>query len=227
VLKIHYSEDFAVIVNPRTDDIVTDAYDGDSDGTTETLVGTNVTDVWNWLGSLVATGLGNDGRYLILDFDDYDTVELVDTAVGKNITDLQNDLAADGISDRPYIPTHYDCDDFARDLEDALEAKGYRVTVKLAYWWSWNGTAWKWMAHAVVNVHLDDRVVTIDPRWDADVTSYFDGDGDGKVESKTTRDKIHGEFLVVCHKLELIGGTDGPYLILEYEDFDDIPFKLD
>jgi hypothetical protein len=228
LLKIRYSEDFAVLVNPRMDEIVTEAYDGDGDGATETLVGMNLTDVSSWFDYLIATGLGNDGQYLILGFDDYDTVELVDTTVGKNITDLQNDLAADGISERTWVKDIYDCDDFARDLEDALEALGYRVTVKLVYWWSWNGTAWKWMKHAVVNVHLDGGVVvTIEPKWDADVTGFYDGDGDGTVESNNPRDKINAEFLILCFYRELIGGTDDGFLILEYEDFDDIPFPVD
>jgi len=142
LLKIRYSEDFAVLVNPRTDDIVTEAYDGDGDGATETLVGMNLTEVSSWLYELVSTGLGNDGQYLILGFDDYDTVELADTTVGKNITDLKKDLAANNISKRTWVPGTYDCDDFARDLEDDLEALGYNVTIKLVYWWAWNGTAW-------------------------------------------------------------------------------------
>ncbi len=228
LLKIRYSEDFVVLVNPRTDDIVTEAYDGDGDGATETLVGMNLTDVSSWLDGLVATGLGNDGQYLILGFDDYDTVELVDTTVGKNITDLKKDLAANNISERTWVKDTYDCDDFARDLEDDLEALGYRVTIKLAYWWAWNGTAWVWKAHAVVNVHLDGGVVvTIEPRNDHDVTSILDGDGDGTVETAGSLPNIVVMVLLINFKYELIEGTDGGFMILEYEDFDDIPFALD
>jgi hypothetical protein len=227
LLEVRYSDDFAVLVNPRTDDIVTEAYDGDNDGSTETLLGMNVTDVSSWFDYLVATGLGNDGQYLILGFDDYDTVELVDTTVGKNITDLQKDLAANNVSERTYIEDIYDCEDFARDLEDDLEALGYRVTIKLVYYWAWNGTAWEWHGHVVVNVHLDDRVVTIEPRNDKDVTSTYDGDGDGTVETWKSMPKITAQRLINGFKRELLEGSDGPYMILEYEDFDQIPLRLD
>jgi len=228
LLEVRYSENFAVLVNPRTDDIVTEAYDGDGDGATETLVGMNLTDVLSWLYELVATGLGNDGQYLILGFDDYDTVELVDTTVAKNITDLKKDLAANNISEKAWVPGTYDCDDFARDLEDDLEALGYNVTIKLVYWWAWNGTAWVWNGHAVVNVHLDGGVVvTIEPQNDQDVTAVYDGDGDGTVETYKGLPGIVGRIVILEFHLELRGGTDGGRMILEYEDFDDIPFRLD
>ena len=228
LLKIRYSEDFAVLVNPRTDDIVTEAYDGDGDGATETLVGMNLTDVSSWFDYLGATELGNDGQYLILGFDDYDTVELADTTVGKNITELKNDLAANTISEKTHVPGTYDCDDFARDLEDDLEALGYQVTIKLVYWWEWNGTAWVWWGHGVVNVHLDGGVVvTIDPQNDQDVTSTYDGDRDGTVETVPCPSKIHAMVLIGGFKSGLISGSDGGFMIYEYGDFDDIPFPLD
>jgi hypothetical protein len=227
LLEVRYSEDFAVLLNPRTDDIVTEAYDGDGDGATETLVGMDLSDVSGWLDELVATGLGNDGQYLIFDFGDYDTVELADTAVAKNITDLKNDLAANNISEKAYVPGTYDCDDFARDLEDDLEALGYRVTIKLVYWWGWNGTAWVWCGHAVVNVHLDGGVVvTIEPQNDQDVTAVYDGDEDGTVETASPS-RIAGMVLILEFYRELRAGTDDGYMILEYEDFGDIPYKLD
>ena len=224
LLKLRYSEAFAVLVNPRTDDIVTEAYDGDGDGVTKTLVGMDLTGVSSWLDGLLATGLGNDGQYLIFGFDDYETVRLVDTAVAKNLTELMKDLAENDISEREWVEETYDCDDFARDLEDALEALGYRVTVKAVYYKVDDALE----GHAVINVHLEDRVVTIEPATDTDVTSVYDGDGDGEVESASPGlVRSQAWILGFWRDLPLCGGTDGQYLIFEYEDFDDIPFPVD
>jgi len=54
--------------------------------------------------------------------------------VYKTYEDLMKDLEEDTMDQQKYVENTHDCDDFAEELEDALEAKGYRVTIKLVYW---------------------------------------------------------------------------------------------
>ena len=119
--------------------------------------------------------MGNDGKYLIFEFDDYEMVRLVDTRVYKTYEDLMKDLEEDTMDQQKYVENTHDCDDFAEELEDALEAKGYRVTIKLVYWRDAKG---EFVGRAINDVYLDGgRIATIEPQNDRDVTGDYDGNG--------------------------------------------------
>ena len=227
VLKVTKSPDYFVFVNPQTDGIVTYNYDGNGDGTVETINNPNISTVSLWMQHLVNTSSGNDGEYLLFEFDDYESVKLADTRVYQTYEDLMRDLEEDKTDQQEYVEDTHDCDDFARELEDALEKKGYRVTIKLVYWMEKG----ELQGHAINDVYLEDgKVVTIEPQTDEDVTSKYDGDGDGSVETAWDVGLIRLNIWLTG--FEYWGkwptrGTDGKYLIFEYDDFDDIPIDLD
>jgi len=227
VLKITKSNDYYVLVNPQTDSIVTYVYDGNKNGIVETIKNPNLSTVSFWMKKLVNTTFGNDGKYLLFEFDDYESVKLADTRVYQTYEKLMKDLSEDETDQQEYIEDTHDCDDFAKELEDALEKKGYRVTVKLVYWIE-NGEL---QGHAINDVYLEDgKKVTIEPQTDEDVSNEYDNDKDGEVETAWDVGKIRLNIWLTG--FEYWGrwptsGTDGKYLIFEYEDFDDIPIDLD
>ncbi len=225
LVKVIYSDDYYVFIDPQTDAIVTEKYDGDDDGRTESILNPSISLVQNWIQTLVNTSMGNDGEYLVFEFNDYETARLFDTRVYKSYEDLMKDLEEDKTDQKEYVEDTHDCDDFAEELEDALEKKGYRVTIKLIYWEDKDGDI---MGHAVNDVYLDDgRVVTIEPQTDEDVTSVYDDDGDGEVETAEDVGWIRSQLWLTAFDYLGIGATDGKYLIFEYEDRDDVPFDLD
>lgn len=225
LVKVIYSDDYYVFIDPQTDAIVTEKYDGDDDGRTESILNPSISLVQNWIQTLVNTSMGNDGEYLVFEFNDYETARLFDTRVYKSYEDLMKDLEEDTTDQNKYVEDTHDCDDFAEELEDALEKKGYRVTIKLIYWEDKDGDI---MGHAVNDVYLDDgRVVTIEPQTDEDVTSVYDDDGDGEVETAEDVGWIRSQLWLTAFDYLGIGATDGKYLIFEYEDRDDVPFDLD
>jgi len=227
VLKVTKSNDYYILVNPQTDSIVTYIYDGNKNGIVETIKNPNLSTVSFWMKKLVNTTFGNDGKYLLFEFDDYESIKLADTRVYQTYEKLMEDLSEDKTDQQEYIEDTHDCDDFAKELEDALEKKGYRVTVKLVYWIE-NG---KLRGHAINDVYLKDgKKVTIEPQTDEDVSSEYDNDKDGEVETAWDVGKIRLNIWLTG--FEYWGrwptsGTDGKYLIFEYEDFDDIPIDLD
>ena len=227
VLKVTKSNDYYILVNPQTDSIVTYIYDGNRNGIVETIKNPNLSTVSFWMKKLVNTTFGNDGKYLLFEFDDYESIKLADTRVYQTYEKLMKDLSEDKTDQQEYIEDTHDCDDFAKELEDALEKKGYRVTVKLVYWIE-NG---KLRGHAINDVYLKDgKKVTIEPQTDEDVSSEYDNDKDGEVETAWDVGKIRLNIWLTG--FEYWGrwptsGTDGKYLIFEYEDFDDIPIDLD
>ena len=72
--KITRQDDYFVFVNPQTDAIVTEKYDGDQDGATGTIKNPSISEASGLMMNLVNTSMGNDGKYLIFEFDDYEMV---------------------------------------------------------------------------------------------------------------------------------------------------------
>jgi len=253
LVKVYYSNTFAVLVDPQTDRIVTRDYDGNNDGIVDTLLNPGVNEVSSRWDTLVATGVGNDGKYLLLEFGDYDEVQLVqyvppgqpqESTYPEVYAKLKSDLAEDKTDENEYKKDegpdkpNYDCDDYARDLERALEAKGYRVCIKIIWWFDEKGEE---KGHCIVNVHLRyqlisaagttvvDTSVAIEPQnkpCTEDVTNIYDGNGNGKIDasidpSKPKGDTDYGNFKKTGT------GNDGKYYIRSYNNFKDIPFPVD
>jgi hypothetical protein len=303
LVKVYYSNTFCVLVNPETDSIVTRDYDGNSDGVVDTLLNPGVSEVSSRWDTLIETRMGNDGKYLLLEFDDYDEVQLVERVPPEQPQEstypevyekLKIDLAEDETDKNTYIKDDYDCDDFARDLEKALEAKNYTVSIKAIWWydwvwqqpeqvwhegywidymagiwhpgwWEWPEGWWEWeiVGHCIVNVHLRyqlisaagttvvDTSVAIEPQngpCTEDVTSTYDGNGDGEIDVSSSPATVngagdYGNFKESGWQHDKDGkrlkdkdgnpipqqgtGTDGKYRIEEYDKFDDIPFPVD
>jgi carbonic anhydrase/acetyltransferase-like protein (isoleucine patch superfamily) len=123
------------------------------------------------------------------------------------LTNLQNDVNNAGgttnyaggltnrIKDREYVTDTYDCDDFAGDMEKALQALGYDATFTV-YWRTVLNPKWRWwmdeektpkyitIAHALTDVHTDEGIVWIEPQT-GKVGVDLDFDGDGKTEYDT------------------------------------------
>ncbi|MEM7227904.1 MAG: DapH/DapD/GlmU-related protein [Planctomycetota bacterium] len=119
-----------------------------------------------------------------------------------------------------FVKDTHDCDDFADELEQALEALGYDATFTV-YWCYDLNPAWTWdnrkttprlintFAHAITDVHslFTNEIVWVEPQLSTGQGAFthpwvqLDFDGDGKVEYDTD------------HK----GGlTDGNYRIEVY-----------
>ena len=123
------------------------------------------------------------------------------------LTNLQNDVNNAGsattngpIKDRTWTTNTYDCDDFARDLEEALQALGYNATFTV-YWhvienpdYSWWNSLWtpKYIveAHALTDVHTAEGLIWIEPQT-GEIGVDLDFNGDGKVGYDT---KHPGKF---------------------------------
>jgi len=227
LLKVIHTGGNVSLVDAQQDAIVTAAYDGDGDGdgTVQTLVNQSFEDKWDALESLFATGSGNDGPYLIFEFRDYDTVLLVDTPAGdeKTLDDLRNALREDNTDKGKYVAHLHDCDDFARELEAALEAKGFRVTVKVVYWM--DGGEEK--GHVINDVYTSDGDTAVEPQNDEFVTGKYDDDGDGAIGRYISPSAIQRQIWFTLWKKGWKSGSDGKYWIEEYENFKDIPYPLD
>ncbi len=122
-----------------------------------------------------------------------------------DLEDLDDDVksAGDGdpggkIVDREYVPVTYDCEDFADDMEKALEDAGYDATFTCMWkWepnpdWHWYNALWtstgKWTSgHAVADVHSGGKTIWIEPQAGGRVGIDLDKDGDGKVEYSTEK----------------------------------------
>lgn len=219
--------DFA-LVDAKTDRIVTEDYDGDGNGTVETLVNQTFEEIDDAFDTLLSTGKGNDGQYLIFEFMDYETVLLVDTTIGdeQTLDGLRRALQEDNTNKKKYIPHLHDCDDFARELEDALEARGYRTTVKIIFW-SNPASPSGMDGHAIVDVYVGGKDYAIEPQTDAFVTDEYDDDGDGVLGRYHGISNVQRNIYLQLFKRGWREGSDGKYWIEEFEDFDDIPFPVD
>lgn len=92
---------------------------------------------------------------------------------------------------RRYVPVTYDCDDFADDMERALEAAGFHATFTAYYWqvpnpdYTWEKRATVkphiYKGHAVVDIHTTQGLLWIEPQTGR-IGLNMDFDGDGKVE---------------------------------------------
>lgn len=225
LLKVTHTGGTVSLVDARNDAIVTEDYDGDGDGTVETLVNQSFEDKWDALESLFATGEGNDGQHLIMEFVDYETVLLIDTPAGeeKTLDDLRKALKEDNTDKGRYVDHVHDCDDFARELETALEAKGFRVTIKIVYWM--DGEVAK--GHVINDVYTKDGDTAVEPQTDQFVTSKYDDDGDGAIGRYLSPSAIQRQIWFTLWKKGWKSGSDGKYWIEEYEKFKDIPYPLD
>jgi hypothetical protein len=228
LLKVTHAGGNVSIVDAQHDAIVTAAYDGDGDGAVGTLTNQTYEEIDDAFDSLIATGKGNDGQYLIFEFNDYEIVLLADKTVGKTLEELYRALQEDNTDKGRYVPHLHDCDDFARELEDALEAKGFRVTIKLIYWPNASSPTGV-DGHAIVDVAVEDLKngdVAIDPQTDGFPEKY-DDDGDGVIGRYWKPSLIQHEIWFTLWKKGWKSGSDGKYWIEEYEDFNDIPYPLD
>ncbi|MFA5055052.1 MAG: hypothetical protein WC562_02620 [Dehalococcoidia bacterium] len=226
LLKVSYTDDSFSLIDAGTDLIVTTDYDGDGDGTVETLTNQTYEEIDDAFDNLIATGEGNDGRYLIFEFVDYETVLLSDKTVGKELVELYRALQEDNTDKKRYIPHLHDCDDFARELEDALEARGFQVRIKLVWWMDESSEV---KGHAIVDVVIDDVEngdIAVEPQNDGFPEEY-DDDGDGKIGRYWQPSLIQHQIWFELWKKGWYSGSDGKYWIEEYEDFDNIPFPLD
>jgi len=92
-----------------------------------------------------------------------------------------------------------------------------------------------------VNVHLTYQLISaagttvvhtsvaIEPQnkpCTEDVTSKYDGNGDGQIDASMNPSKAKGDTDYGNFK-KTGTGTDGGYYIESYPDFDDIPFPVD
>lgn len=90
-------------------------------------------------------------------------------------------VAASGIPDRVYNETTYDCDKFATDMEQYLQAQGYAATFTLMF--TYNATNHYEVGHALTDVHLPNgEIIFVEPQTGEIVN--MDIDGDGKVEAE-------------------------------------------
>jgi prefoldin subunit 5 len=229
LVRVQYSAAFAVLVNPRTDGVVTSDYDDDGDNFVTVLDYPTRDEAFNTLEDLLDTGHGNEGRYLIMAFEGYEKVQFVDMNLGCS-TCLAEDLEEDTTDEGEWVKDTHDCDDFARELDEALGAKGWTSSILCI----WRKEGDQKIGHAVVKVQGHPsrcmepiQPIVIEPRFDQDVTAQYDGDSDGTVESLSNPGLIDAQTEVFnfCHGLR--GGTDGEYLIFEYLNIEDIPFYFD
>ena len=104
----------------------------------------------------------------------------------QRVTDLIMEyIRGLGIHDREYEDDTYDCDDFASDLEEALEeiSEGLGTFTYMACDYDEDAGTYGW-AHAVTDVPLPgERSFWVEPQT-AQVTD-LDRDGDGRVEYDT------------------------------------------
>ena len=97
--------------------------------------------------------------------------------------DLPPGLARDveaSRSRRPYEEGLYDCDDFANDLEVALEDLGYEGTYTEICVPTDSKATW----HAITDIHFDGQTYWVDGITGKQVN--LDADGDGQVTPSTT-----------------------------------------
>jgi hypothetical protein len=119
----------------------------------------------------------------------------------EGLEDLQDDVNGatnsdgDVIKDKEYEEDTYDCDDFASDMEMALEALGYDATFTVVWefepnpdhsWWNWLWTPANRVksAHALTDVHTEDGIIFIEPQT-GQVGVDMDYDNDGEVDYAT------------------------------------------
>jgi hypothetical protein len=96
-----------------------------------------------------------------------------------------------------YNKDTHDCDDFADELEKALDKEGETVAT-FTLLWRWDALAEVWTdAHAITDVHEGDKTVWIEPQTGKRVE--LDRDGDGKVNTQdraTGKGEMEGDLWV-------------------------------
>lgn len=97
------------------------------------------------------------------------------TPIPQEVLDWVNDT---GIPDREYKPDEYDCDDFARDLEQAFEGllPGAGTFTYIACEWDEEAGNYS-SAHAITDVHGGGAVAWIEPQTGQPVDLDKNGDG--------------------------------------------------
>ena len=138
------------------------------------------------------------------------------------------DIKEDKTNEKKYEKSKHDCDDFAEEFEDALEKKGWRVTIKGALRYE-NG---KFKGHCFNDVYIMIgypifknvtyvyKRLTIEPQSDEEVTDTYDQNGDLEVDTIFNPSKIKIQALRA--NLKKTGkGNEGKYLIFEFEDMKD------
>jgi hypothetical protein len=127
-----------------------------------------------WPSTFSAAPSGGGNRPTVL------TTEPLPAWVGKFIRDT-------GIPKRPYVPTTYDCDDFASDAERALDDRAPGLGTFTAVFCSTlkNGLvdleSPDLLAHAVTDVHIDGKTSWVEPQTGNEFP--LDLDGNGKVKA--------------------------------------------
>lgn len=92
---------------------------------------------------------------------------------------LRQDVINTGIHKKEYVDGLYDCDDFANDLEDALEDLGYHATyTEICI----PGSPASY--HAITDIHLDGQTYWFDAI--TGVPYQLDAGGDGQVQTSTS-----------------------------------------
>ncbi|MCA9277984.1 MAG: hypothetical protein H6815_04260 [Phycisphaeraceae bacterium] len=126
----------------------------------------------------------------------------------NTLANLQDDVNTAGgggtqppIKDREYKKDTYDCDDFADDMEQELENNGYKATFTCV-WLIGERTYWSWSqldyvteripiwGHAISDVHLNGRLVFIEPQTGRIGLGWLDHDGDGVIEYTTNHNNL-------------------------------------
>ncbi len=96
------------------------------------------------------------------------------TSSGNFNTLLEDALSMSTVPAMEYVPTTYDCDDFANDLERELDNQGFDASFTL--FWRNNGMD----GHAVTDVHpADGMIIFIEPQ--SGMIIDLDEDGDGMI----------------------------------------------
>lgn len=104
----------------------------------------------------------------------------LDRELARLIGRLMEWIRSLGIHQREYREGEYDCDDFADDLEQALErlVPGLGTFTYMACDWDAEKRNYTW-AHAVTDVHLGRLIFWVEPQTGQIVS--LDKDGDGRV----------------------------------------------
>jgi len=90
------------------------------------------------------------------------------------ISMLQDVVSMSTIPDMTYVPTTYDCDDFASDLEKELDSQGYDASFTIIY----RNDGMTIVGHAVTDVHpTRGAIIFVEPQNGMIIDLDEDGDG--------------------------------------------------
>ena len=78
------------------------------------------------------------------------------------------------VPDMTYVPTTYDCDDFASDLESELDSQGFNASFTILY----RSDGMTLTGHAVTDVHAPSgEIIFVEPQNGMIIDLDEDGDG--------------------------------------------------